>query len=69
VEHQLQEEQRQVIVRDTVRVVGVYVLTNDPDYRAKLATRHRDRMTYEQSLGFDPVNNSDDMRKLRSLVE
>jgi hypothetical protein len=69
VENQLQDEQRQVIVRDQVRVVGVYVLTNDPDYRSKLESRHRDRLSYEQSLGFDPVNNSDDMRKLRSLVE
>jgi hypothetical protein len=69
VEYELSEDKSAVTVQDTVRVVGIYVLTNDPQYRWRLDARHRDRMSYERSLGFDPVNNTDDLRALKALVE
>ena len=69
VDYELSEDKSSVTVRDTVSVVGIYVLTNDPQYRWRLDARHRDRMSYERSLGFDPVNNSDDLRALKALVE
>jgi hypothetical protein len=58
-----------VTIRDEVQVVGIYVVTNEPQYRTRLDARYRDRMNFEKSLGFDPVNNIDDFRALRSLVE
>ncbi|MFO0012141.1 MAG: hypothetical protein ACK553_05315 [Planctomycetota bacterium] len=69
VEHDVRIEEGTVTIRDTVQVAGVYILTIDPQVRWRLDARYRDRLSYERSLGFDPVNNSDDLRKLRALVE
>ena len=69
VEHEVRMEERSATIRDTVQVVGIYVLTSDPKFRSLLESRHRERLAYERGLGFDPVNNSDDLRRLRALVD
>lgn len=52
-----------------VHVVGVYVVTRDKSLRQRLAEQSAALDQREKALGFDPIGNSDDLRKLQSWVD
>lgn len=52
-----------------VRVVGVYVVTQDKSLRQRLTEQAAALDQREKSLGFDPIGNPDDLRRLQSWVD
>lgn len=52
-----------------VHVVGVYVVTRDKSLRQRLAEQSAALDQREKTLGFDPIGNPDDLRKLQSWVD
>jgi hypothetical protein len=56
------------IVTDTVQVVGVYVATNDPDLRGRLAERWRQFTQIEEAIDFNPAGSPDDLAVLRAVA-
>ncbi len=62
-------QQGAVQIQDTVQVVGIYIVTNNPGVRAALDAHNQHLKQEEISLGFDPVHRADDAKALRSMVE
>jgi hypothetical protein len=58
-----------VQIQDTVHVVGIYIVTNNPELRASLEVHNQQLKREENSLGFDPVHRADDTKALRSMVD
>ncbi len=58
-----------LLVRDRVRVVGVYLATRDPQRRMQLKELHQQLIKADLELGFDPINNPEDLRSLQALVD
>ena len=56
------------MVTDTVQVVGVYVATNDPELRGRLAERCRQLAQIEDATGFNPAGSADDLAVLKALA-
>lgn len=56
-------------IGDTVRVVGIYVATQDKDHRERLDRRHRELVEKEKRSGFDPGGNPEDLERLKAFLE
>jgi dephospho-CoA kinase len=52
-----------------VKVVGVYVVTRDKSMRQRLAEHSQMLDEREKSLGFDPIGNPEDRKRLQSWVD
>ncbi|MFM9064029.1 MAG: hypothetical protein ACKOOI_13500 [Pirellula sp.] len=61
--------QQIIIEAKELKVVGVYVVTRDKSLRQQL-TDHSQRLDErEKSLGFDPIGNPEDRKRLQSWVD
>lgn len=54
---------------DEIEVVGLYVLTSNSGLRQEFEQRLAEFHQEEQSLGFDPGNEAEDLQLLRSLLD
>ena len=62
-------EQGVVIEAKDLKVVGVYVVTRDKSMRQRLAEHSQMLDEREKSLGFDPIGNPEDRKRLQSWVD
>jgi len=62
-------EQGITIEAKDLKVVGVYVVTRDKSLRQKLADQSQMLDDREKSLGFDPIGNPEDRKRLQSWVD
>ena len=62
-------ERRQINIRDSVSVAGVYIATRDKDLRRSIDAKHASLLQSELELGFNPVNSEADRKTLQSLVD
>jgi len=51
-----------------VQVVGVYVATNDPELRGRLAERCRQLAQIEDATDFNPAGSPDDLAVLQAIA-
>jgi hypothetical protein len=56
-------------MRDAIQVVGVYIVTDDPQMRGALQANALRWKQAEEALGFDPVHHPEDAKALRALVD
>ncbi|MEC7599589.1 MAG: hypothetical protein VX936_14485 [Planctomycetota bacterium] len=59
---------RQLHLEDEVNVVGIYVVSSDPQMRAELTQSHAELISREEAFGFDPASNPEDLDRLRALL-
>ena len=59
---------RQLHLEDEVNVVGIYVVSSDPQLRAELTQSHAELISREEAFGFDPASNPEDLDRLRALL-
>jgi hypothetical protein len=55
--------------RSGVKVVGIYIVTRDKSLRQKLSEHATELDQREKSIGFDPIGNPDDRKRLQSWVD
>lgn len=60
---------RVTIEAKEVKVVGIYVVTRDKSLRQRLAEQATELDRREKSLGFDPIGNPEDLKRLQSWVD
>jgi hypothetical protein len=65
VEHSV--DQAEITISDSVQVVGIYVVANDPAMRQAITTRHAELVREEADVGFDPGRNEHDLQRLKAL--
>lgn len=58
-----------ITIRDSVTVVGVYIVTRDKDLRLAIDAKHANLLQSELDLGFNPVDSEADRKTLQSLVD
>ncbi|MCE2754218.1 MAG: hypothetical protein LW720_20360, partial [Pirellula sp.] len=64
------EDQSVVIDAPTeVRVAGLYVVTRDQSLRQRLAEKTTALDQREKELGFDPIGNPEDRKRLERWVD
>jgi len=52
-----------------VRVVGIYIVTRDKSLRQRLSEQAGELDQREKTLGFDPIGNPEDLKRLRGWVD
>ena len=58
----------EIEIQDQVKVVGIYVMTNDGSLRNRLDSIHRKLIEIEKGTSFDPANNADHLTKLKDFL-
>ncbi|MCE2811144.1 MAG: hypothetical protein LW850_12170 [Planctomycetaceae bacterium] len=62
-------EQRITIDAKDLKVVGIFIVTRDKSMRQRLAEHSQMLDEREKSLGFDPIGNPEDRKRLQSWVD
>jgi hypothetical protein len=61
-------EENRIILRDRVKVAGIYVVSQNDHLRASLEARHASLIAFERGFGFDPAHSDSDFEALKQIL-
>jgi hypothetical protein len=69
IEYRIDQRAIEIEAQAGVNVVGIYVVTRDKSLRQRLAEQATALDQREKALGFDPIGNPEDRKRLESWVD